>query len=352
MRNPVLLVPQANRSLFFFRRLLNKQIKSTTDHVEKQYDEGMYLAAMKRFQKATKGMLPESQEWNSVRNQIYLELREETRVARDKKRKETGQIVTDSGQITDFSSYHNLLIVHYKDVESYEALNILNYFGFPINVEEEDWWGSSRKAFDFDKQDEYPFLVINSSHEEMPECDLAGRENMMAFLFNNSLIGPYKTYGAYEQQGLDFIETKLEVAVAEVMKGWGALAQFHMSPKHFKQSYMSIEGHTNVKLYCTKLISYIKQVITQERSTLSKVEQFEQLHTVLDELMDRMQLQEDGNQFHGGHAPDAADFRAYSVLQRFDKTKVMIKIIENREDRALHRWFTSMKRLCQPKNQF
>lgn len=92
--------------------------------------------------------------------------------------------------------------MNHADLESYETLHILNYFGFPINVEEEDYFGSSRKAFDFSKNDEYPLLVINSSHEEMPGCDLSGQENILSFLFNTSLIGTYKSYGVYEQQGL------------------------------------------------------------------------------------------------------------------------------------------------------
>lgn len=32
---------------------------------------------MKKFQKASKGMLPDSPEWNAVRNQIYAELRQQ-----------------------------------------------------------------------------------------------------------------------------------------------------------------------------------------------------------------------------------------------------------------------------------
>lgn len=122
------------------------------------------------------------------------------------------------------SSYYNLLIVSHASYESYEALNIINYFGFPINVEEEDWWRTSRKQFDFGMDDEYPYLVINSSHEDMPECEIAGREQLLAFLFNSGLIGTYRTYGAYEQQGLDFVEERLQPAVDDVMKSWLALA--------------------------------------------------------------------------------------------------------------------------------
>ena len=62
---------------------------------------------------------------------------------------------------------------------------------------------------------------------------------------------------------------------------------------------------------------------------MSKVEVFEQMHTVLDTFMDRMQLQEDGNQFHGGHAPDAVDFRAYSVLQRVVRRSMLLKLLRN-----------------------
>ena len=64
------------------------------------------------------------------------------------------------------------------------TLNTLNYFGFPINVEEEDFWFTSRKQFAFSKNDPYPYLVINSSQEGMPECDIAGREEILSFLFN------------------------------------------------------------------------------------------------------------------------------------------------------------------------
>jgi len=160
--------------------------------------------------------------------------------------------------VFDASSYYNLLVVNHAQVGSYETLNILNYFGFPIHVEEEDFWGSSRKDFSFSKTDEYPFLVINSSHEEMPNVDLAGRENILAFLYNKSLIGTYRSYGAYEQQGLDWVETNLEPAVNELLKDWKTLAQFHMRPKHFKQGKMSIEGHTNVKRYLFKLVLYFQ----------------------------------------------------------------------------------------------
>ena len=100
------------------------------------------------------------------------------------KREATGQTIVDSSSIVNHDSYYNLLIVSHDNIESYVTLNTLNYFGFPINVEEEDFWFTSRKQFAFSKHDPYPYLVINSSQEGMPECDIAGREEILSFLFN------------------------------------------------------------------------------------------------------------------------------------------------------------------------
>ena len=167
-----------------------------------------------------------------------------------------------------------MLVVNHATLASYETVNILNYFGFPIAVEEDDFWGSSRKDFQFSKTDEYPFLIIDSSHDEMPSCELTNRENILSFLFNKSLIGSYKSYSAYEQQGLDFLDLKLIPAVDEMLRDWRTLGQFHMKPKHFKQGKMSIEGHTNVKRYLYKLITYFQQLIGDGRSALTRDERY------------------------------------------------------------------------------
>ena len=73
------------------------------------------------------------------------------------------------------------------------------------------------------------------------------------------------------------METKLEPAVDELMKDWRTLGQFYMKPKHFKQGKMSIEGHTNIKVYLYKLVMFFNQIIVNERSTLSKAEMYEQM---------------------------------------------------------------------------
>lgn len=39
---------------------------------------------------------------------------------------------------TDFSSFYILLIVVPEKIECYETINVLNYFNFPFNVEEDN----------------------------------------------------------------------------------------------------------------------------------------------------------------------------------------------------------------------
>ena len=93
-----------------------------------------------------------------------------------------------------------------------------------------------------------------------------------------------------------------------------------MRPKHFRQHKMSIEGHTNAKLYIFKLILFFQGLVSQERSTMTKAQIYEQVQTVLDEFVNRMTSQRaDGEEkgaaiFHGGSQPDAVDFRAFSIM--------------------------------------
>ena len=43
----------------------------------------------------------------------------------------------------------------------------------------------------------------------MPEADIASKDGILTFLFNQGLIGSYKTHSVYEKQGLEMIEEKL-----------------------------------------------------------------------------------------------------------------------------------------------
>ena len=64
--------------------------------MEKQYDQEVYLAAVKKFQKESKGLMPNSPEWNAVRNRIYSELRDQKYKEMEDVRHQSGQTVLDA----------------------------------------------------------------------------------------------------------------------------------------------------------------------------------------------------------------------------------------------------------------
>ena len=85
------------------------------------------------------------------------------------------------------------------DHDSYEAVAVLNYFSFPMEVNEDGYKSFVRKEMGFSKDDSYPILLIDSSSEEMPSVELSEKENILSFLFNKQIIGSYKQHSAYEK---------------------------------------------------------------------------------------------------------------------------------------------------------
>ena len=61
---------------------------------------------------------------------------------------------------------------------------------------------------------------------------------------------------------------------------------------------------------------------------LPKDEKFALIQTTLDEFSDRITLQ--GGKYHGGEKPDAADFRAYALIQRVSHTFIMMEVMQAR----------------------
>ena len=77
------------------------------------------------------------------------------------------------------------MIVVPESPDSYETINVLNYFGFPHEVEEDNPLGHSRKDMGFQKTDEYPLLMIDSNTEDMPSADLVGKDSILQYLYAN-----------------------------------------------------------------------------------------------------------------------------------------------------------------------
>ena len=127
-----------------------------------------------------------------------------------------------------------MLIVVPEEIDCFEVVHVLNYYGFPINVEEDNFLRHSRKDFGFSQDDKYPYLVIDSSSEEMPSIDLSSKDKILSFLFNKGLIGSYKSHSAYEKQGLEFCDDKLKPAIETLFSSFRAITEFYFKFKHFE----------------------------------------------------------------------------------------------------------------------
>ena len=73
-----------------------------------------------------------------------------------------------------------------------ETVAVLNYFSFPMEVNEDGYKGLNRHDMGFSKEDNYPLLSIDSSSEEMPCVELSEKDNILTYLFNRGIIGSYK----------------------------------------------------------------------------------------------------------------------------------------------------------------
>jgi hypothetical protein len=70
-----------------------------------------------------------------------------------------------------------MLVVVPEEVDCFETLNVLYYYDFPINVEEDNPFRQTIKTeMGFEKEEEYPLLMIDSSTPEMPPGDFSTKD--------------------------------------------------------------------------------------------------------------------------------------------------------------------------------
>lgn len=100
-----------------------------------------------------RGLMPGTHEYNSVRNKIYSELR-------NQKTKEDKQDAHVEITMPKFGSFYCLLIVVPESTECYETMHILKYFDFPVHVEEDNIIRQQVKMeMGFRKDDQVSILI-------------------------------------------------------------------------------------------------------------------------------------------------------------------------------------------------
>jgi hypothetical protein len=123
-----------------------------------------------------------------IRAQIYGELnKRKVQNEMATRTKHQGQTIGAVGSVTatDFSSFYNNLIVRPEQESCYETLAILNYFGFPFHVEEDNIYGSVKKEMGFHKHDEYPLFLVDSTTDGLPPTEQTGMQDILTFLYNH-----------------------------------------------------------------------------------------------------------------------------------------------------------------------
>lgn len=131
-RRTISLFQYPERNILFLRRLQNKPVKRQSNN-QHQYDDEEYIKAMKKFQKEARGIVPGSKEYDEIRNTIYRELRQNRFKKVNDQASGPADIMT-----ADFSSFYILLVVVPEETDCYETSLVLNYFGFPTHIEEDN----------------------------------------------------------------------------------------------------------------------------------------------------------------------------------------------------------------------
>jgi hypothetical protein len=107
--------------------------------------------------------------------------------------------------------------------------------------------------------------MIDSSTEEMPPADLSEKEEILTFLYNSGLIGSYRSYSAFEKQGLERNVVELEDAVNDIYTSFKPHMEFYLT-KHFKMIKTSSYVRHQIMPWMWKFFMIPYNYITVKRS--------------------------------------------------------------------------------------
>ncbi len=124
----------------------------------------------------------------------------------------------------------------------------------------------------------------------MPDGLFQSKQHIFRFLVNNKLIPDPLTHSAYEKQGLSFLESELEPALDDLMRGLIPTLQFYSQMKMFRGNKNVNESPAWVGLVyffqlCRGLKMYFKNRSLIENT--SKLQKYARFHQVLDEFVKR-----------------------------------------------------------------
>ena len=87
----------------------------------------------------------------------------------------------------------------------------------------------------FDKTEEYPLLIVESSKEDIPSMESSGITGVLSTLRNKGFISDYVAHSAKENQTMnDFLETDVRDTMDALLAPLKHKIQFYSVPRHFK----------------------------------------------------------------------------------------------------------------------
>lgn len=263
--------------------------------------------------------------------------------------------VSQDDQVTlNLDSFYINLIVVQEDLECYELMHLMQFNQILFYIEEDNILRSkfgfkdSRYAMGYSKKDNWPFLIVDSSSEEIDTASLQGKDSIIQYFQEQKLMGDVKNHSAYEKQGLKWVEETAIPAYNLLKSTFKGRFQYSFTSKNFRFGRIQYEGSKIISSYLWKILKvfyfYFKDAsLRKEYRDLLK-HRYQRMHDVFDEWETRL----GEGPYHGGNSPDAADFKMFSLAYSHNHMFAIQKLLKSRgeEDQSFLVWYKRMSNDC------
>jgi hypothetical protein len=263
--------------------------------------------------------------------------------------------ISKEDQVTlNLDSFYINLIVIQEELECYELMHLMQFNQILFYIEEDNILRSklgfkdSRYAMGYSKKDNWPFLIVDSSSEQINSTSLQGKESIIQYFQEQKIMGEVKNYSVYEKQGLEWIEETAIPAYNLLKSTFRGRFQYSFTSKNFRYGKIQYEGSRIISAYLWKILKtfyfYFKDTsLRREYKDLLK-HRYQRMHDVFDEWEERLS----NESYHGGNSPDAADFKMFSLAYSHNHMFCIQKLLKSRgdEDQKFLVWYKKMNNGC------
>lgn len=330
------LITQINKSFSFGNyQLPNERRKQS--QLDLPLTSKEYYDTMNEFEVENEGVPYGSEKYKRLRNKYHNKLILKISDSVFSKLVETGGTHTDNLRF--------YIIVVPEKIESYLLLSILNYNKILYKSFEDSLFSKQilgsflgyefRKSY---KNYNFPFFQLEASSEnEIVRID--NYNKIIEFLIENNIIKDFRTFSAYEQGGIEFSNRFLDLMKRQFLLPTNKIS-FYLKPFNIEECE-SFQDTSSLRLrflskiyricyyFLNDFYSYIK-----ERKNLKRNIFEENLRQLILEWDSRLNK----NSFHGGDAPDEADFRVYSIIKKYKNCNKINNMIKKCKSNSFNEW--------------